>query len=54
MHVDKSTDAEGAKNATKKSCYKIAVILDGWDHLRPLPDYTEYFEQQGRAFEGFD
>jgi hypothetical protein len=27
-----------------KPCYKIVVILDGWNHMTPLPDYRQYYE----------
>ena len=37
-----------------KKCYKIAVVIDGWDHMEPLPDYKEYFEERDDKFEGFD
>lgn len=36
-----------------KKCYKIVVVLDGWNHMMPLPDYKDYYEQQeGGEFKG--
>ena len=35
-----------------KKCYKIVVVLDGWNHMMPLPDYKDYYEQQGEEFKG--
>ena len=28
------------------------VVLDGWNHMMPLPDYKDYYEQQGEEFKG--
>jgi rubrerythrin len=49
---EKVKERETAKE--KKKCYKVLVVLDGWNHLTPLPDYEDYFDQKGQAFEGFD
>jgi rubrerythrin len=37
----------------KMPSYRIVVLLDGWDHLHPLPEMEEYCKQQGRLFHGF-
>lgn len=34
--------------------YKIVVMLDGWDHMKPLPDYTEYYEELNKDFTGYE
>jgi hypothetical protein len=53
--VSGPAQADGAEPPKeKKKCHMIVVILDGWDHLTPLPDYEEFYEQEGQAFEGFD
>ena len=37
-----------------RKCYKIVIIIDGWNHMKPLPNYHEYFKDQGRNFDDFE
>ena len=41
-----------AARHTKES-YKLVVLLDGWDHMHPLPDLEEHFRQRGELFKGY-
>ena len=27
-----------------RDCYRVVVLLDGWDHMKPLPDFVEFYE----------
>jgi rubrerythrin len=37
----------------RKPSYKMVILIDGWDHLSPLPDMEEHCKQQGRLFHDF-
>jgi hypothetical protein len=39
---------------TKKPCFKVVVVIDGWDHMHALPELTEHARSQGWRFEGYD
>lgn len=51
-YTQSSKEGESAGQVQKS--YTIALLLDGWDHMHPLPDMEEHAKQQGKVFGGFD
>jgi len=45
--------AKGNKDSPKEKCYRIVLLLDGWDHMAPLPDLEDFYASQlGSRFKG--
>ena len=41
-------------DGVKKPCYRIVILLDGWNHMHDLPDIIEHSRSNGWRFEGYD
>ena len=45
--------AGGEPAGARTPCYKLVLLLDGWDHMHPLPDLEEHWRQRGELFKGY-
>ena len=44
---------DGGVPGSKRPGYRLVILLDGWDHMHPLPDLEELSKQRGEAFKGY-